>query len=262
MAQDAARRAYHVGVARTRRELRGETRFHYAPRVDWDEHAAELSEVWKPGDHVSIFAPTDHGKTHLVLHGLAPLWPDEYPWLTVDVKGDDPTLAGWGRAVQKLPGRFVRHRVHEGQRYRLLVPEAVEALGEAKGRVLEALRTCRRERGWVVHLNEVRALTDAKAPGLGLAPNVEQLWLRGRPHITVIGETQRPAWVPGSMYDQPSHVYLGGIVDERSRKRIAEIGGDTDNLIRIVRQLREHEFLYFRRLGGLMQIVTAPARSR
>lgn len=254
-------------MALSKYELRGGGRYKWVPEVDWQEHASHLRESWKPGDHISLFAPTDHGKTHLVLKGLAPLLPQDYPWLTVDVKGDDPSLAKWGYRIRKLPSSLSRRYMYRNhKRFRLVVPESLEALAEARTAVVEALRTCRKEKGWVIHLNEVRALSDTKPPNLDLAPRIEQLWLRGRPHITVIAETQRGAWVPGSMYDMPSHVYIGGFTDGRMRDRVAEIGGDTDNLVRAIGQLGEHEFVYIGKppsgsgiKGRIMQIVKAPA---
>lgn len=268
MPQPASQRAYFANRARTRREIRGETRFRYAPVVEWEEHAAELSRVWEPGQHVAIIAPTDWGKTHLVLHGLEPLWPREFPWVMVDVKGRDPILSGWGHAGPKLPPRWLRHRL-EDQRYRIVPPHTVERTVQARELVMAALRTCWGEcggkpgqedfRGWVVHVNEAAALAGHTAPDLNLEPWIKWLYQRGRPHITAIAETQRPAGVPRAVYEMASHVYLGGPVDDQAVKRMAEIGGDTDNIIRIVRYLREPQFLYFRRRGRLMQIVTAPA---
>jgi len=265
---DPGRRSAFVARARTRRELRGETRFRYAARVPWEHHVQGyvdnrgewvdgLSQVWKPGDHVAIFARTDWGKTHLVLHGLAPLWPDSYRWLTVDVKGDDYTLTGWGHAVRGLPPRLLRDR-YEEQVWRVMLPRGVANLGRNRAACLKALRTARNERGWVIHLNEVRALSDSKSPCLDILPDLEELWMRGRPHVTLIAETQRGAFAPGSMYDQSSHVYVGKFTDLRMRRRLAEIGGDTDNLIRVVGQLQEHEFAYVRTVDDVMQIVRAP----
>lgn len=257
---------------RTRRELRGQARFRYAPRVEWEEHAAELAEEWAPGQHVSIFAPTDHGKTHLVLHGLAPLWPEAYPWLLIDCKGIDPIMQGWGNTVGKLPSRMWRHRLYDSQRFRLVTPARVERVPASQAQVRAALNTVWNEvglkkgkdgraehMGWVVQFNEVRSLADKDLPNLNLAPYLKAMWQRGRPFITVIAETQTPAWVPREMFDQPSHVYVGGWTDERSVKRAGELGGDTDNIVRIVNQLQKHEFLYFRRRDRRMQIVMAPS---
>jgi hypothetical protein len=258
-----------IRAARTRRELRGQTRYVWAPEVDWDEHAQELSSVWEPGQHVAIIAPTDWGKTHLVLKGLEPLWPKEFPWALFDVKGRDPILSGWGHAGRKLPPRVVRHRMYDDQRYRIVPPHAVDDTDAARSAVMAALRTVWREcggkpgqedfRGWVVHVNEAAALAGNRPPDLNLEAWLKWLYQRGRPHLTVIGETQRPAQVPRAMYDQASHVYMGGPVDDQAVKRLAEIGGDTDNIVRIIHYLQEPQFLYFRRRGRLMQIVTAPA---
>lgn len=262
------RSAVFARRARTRREMRGETRYRFAPEVPWEEHAAELSSVWEPGQHVAIIAPTDWGKTHLVLKGLEPLWPRDFPWMMTDVKGRDPILAGWGHAGPKLPPRALRHRLYQDQRYRIVPPHTVEATEKARQLLMAALRTCWREcggkpgdegfRGWVVHINELAALSGKQPPDLNLEAWLKWLYQRGRPHLTVIGETQRPAGVPRAAYEMASHVYMGGPVDDQAVKRLAEVGGDTDNIVRIVRYLREPQFLYFRRKGRLMQIVTAP----
>jgi hypothetical protein len=255
--------SYFVAQARTRRQLRGEDFFRYVPRVSWDEHLDGAMLDWAEGEHVAVIASSDHGKTHLVLRGLAPLWPTDYQWLTIDVKGDDPTLRGWGHPVKKLPARFTRRQFYgydhdHGQRYRLVLPRHVPDLPAAQAVVKAALKTCRDEHRWVIHLNEVRALTDPQLPGLGLASWVANLWQRGRPHVTIIGETQRPAWVPRDMFDNSAHFYVGGNLDTESRRRLAQIGGDQDNLMRALRFLGDHEFVYVRRRDGLMQMVRAP----
>jgi hypothetical protein len=219
-----------------------------------------LDSDWKPGDHVSVFAPTDSGKTYLVVRGLLPLWPEDYPCLVIDVKGDDPSLRGVGKPVDKLPGGAQRRYLEHRQCYRLVVRETAskEDRERAQRKIIAALRTARAERGWIIEINEVRALSDARPPALGLAPYLEQLWLRGRPHVTLIAETQRPAFVPGSMYDQPTHVYIGQILDKRARDRLHEIGGHTDQIEAGISQLQEYEFVYVNRKTKAVEIVKLP----
>ena len=62
------------------------------PRVRWTDHLAYLSEVWEPGQHVSIIDPTGGGKTYLATRGLLPLWADYHKGvILLDTKGDDET---------------------------------------------------------------------------------------------------------------------------------------------------------------------------
>lgn len=287
----ASNSGYWASRARkTRAEIRGQQRMRYAPWVDWDLHTTGtgwrrfsrkqdwewvegddgLSQIWKPGDHVSIFARVDWGKTHLVLKGLVPLWPDDYPWLCIDCKGDDPILAGgigvdgnrhepFGQRISKIPHPKIRDQFHEEQRYRMVVPWKVTDLPAARTQISKALTTARAEKGWVMHFNEARALTDPRPPALGLHPQLAQYWRMGRPHVTIIAETQAPRYVPTDMYDQPSHIYFGGNMDERAKRRLGEIGGDTDNIWRTISLLGPHEFLYVRTFDGKMEIVQAPA---
>jgi hypothetical protein len=149
-------------------------------------------------------------------------------------------------------------RGKESQVYRLVVPESVDNWDKAREVVKDALRKARREKQWVIHLNEVKALTDGRAPGLNLSPYVEQLWLRGRPHVTIIAETQAPAWVPRAMYQQSTHIYLGYGMDEEYQRRLGEVGGNRDVITNAIDSLREHEFVYVHRTSGLMRIVKAP----
>lgn len=226
------------------------------PSVAWDDHYAFMRSEWEPGQHMSLFGPTGSGKTHLVLK-LLTIWPKEYPQLLIDTKEDDKILVGWGRRSRRLPSEW-RRRMDREQKYRVVVPEDVAAIPEARQNVIDSLRTARREHDWVIWLNEVRALTDARPPSLGIGPRIESLWMRGRPHVTLIAETQRPAWVPGSMYDQPTHLYFGRILDGRSRSRIAEIGGDTEEIDYLIQNLGQHEFVYVNREDGFSEVVKAP----
>ena len=90
--------------------------------------------------------------------------------------------------------------------------------------------------------------------------NAGKIW-RDRP-LTVIAATQQPAGAPTELYDQPSHLFLGGTEDEQRHKRLAEIGGDSRLLVMVVATLDRHEFLYVhgeRRKGHrAMAIVKAP----
>jgi hypothetical protein len=235
---------------------------------------------------VSIFGRTGDGKTHLVRWGLLPLW-QRYPVLLVDTKPRNRTLTGCGSLVRQFPTSMqrlpYRLRHHESKRwdrdpewFRLRPPAArwspdrkrqSENWTRARGVVGRALDECYHGGGWVVVIDEVRAVSDGQDPSLDLTPVLENTWQRGRDQpVTLIALTQSPVFVPGSMHTQPTHVYISGMRDLAKVDRLGEIGGDVDLIRQVLPSLsrRRHEFLYLY-LGGeegeRMEIVTAPTGS-
>lgn len=258
-------------------------------RVPWPEHFAYLEENWSTVDehgrpsaqHCSIFAPTEGGKTHLIRRGILPLW-QKYPVLWLLYTPKDATIGGMARKVKQYPTWDARLRYAsrpvdspkwetdpewfvltlprfkwspDMRRYKN--PEWVRARTIAG----QAIDRAFRDGGWVLVIDEVRAFTDSDEPSLALTSVLENAWQRGRKQpLTIIGATQQPANAPGSMYDQPRHVYLGQTLDTGRYQRISEIGGNTELIKRILPTLGPREFLYVDRRTKLMQIVTAPAR--
>lgn len=236
------------------------------PRVTWLDHAAYLDEYWQPGQHVGVISPTGKGKTTLVVEGLMPFW-REANVVLIDLKGDDPSLNKFGFTVKALPGRLERWSQEARHRkrppwYRLLVPGILSGVSHLKQRslIIQALSAAHQESrkmakkglaGWVVVADETMALVD-----LRLDPYLRDLWQRGRSRrMTFIALTQEPRWVPRSFYSQPTHLYIGKILDEDDQKRLGEIAGDSKLIRQVVKGLGKHEFLYIGQGGDIMQIV-------
>jgi hypothetical protein len=225
--------------------------------VPWDEHARYMAGAWKAGQHVSVIAQTGHGKTVLT-NALLVLVRDERI-CTFDVKGDDPELVGRGTRVRKFPKRLARSlSVNHDEHYQLvLTGDRASSRAIAHAGLMAAYS----EGQWVIVSDETRALTDPRAPNLGLAPDLEMIWMRGRSRkITLIAATQAPRWVPASMYDQPTYVYVSRLLDTRARKRIREIGGDTDRILACMNALKKFEFIFLTQDGEHCEIVKAPHR--
>lgn len=227
------------------------------PRIPWEEFRDDVlhrkvvrgqDAGWEAGQHASIFAPTGGGKTYLIRHGLLPLW-QKYPVLWIQFKPRDGTMDGWGRRAHEYPGwdqrlryRFRGLRSERWQRdpehFLVRLPayrwsnttkQESEAWQRARRIAGEALDRAYREGGWVVVIDEVRALADGKAPALSLSSVLENSWQRGRSQpLTVIAGTQQPASAPSSMYDQPRWVFFGRQLDIGRHERIGEIGGDVE----------------------------------
>jgi hypothetical protein len=253
-------------------------------RLAWDDFAADVLHRregedgedigWKAGEHASVFAPTDGGKTYLIRHGLLPLW-QRYPVLWLKFKPNDGTLDGMGNRVKEYPSwdrRFkYRHRKADSADWdkdpEWFVVELPtyewragrhESEGVRRARALagHCLDRAYREGGWVIVIDEVRAFSDVEPPALQLRALLENNWQRGRSQpLTVIAATQQPANAPSSMYDQPRWVFLGRTLDAGRHERIGEIGGDTDSIEAALPTLRHQEFIAVDRREGDMWIV-------
>lgn len=166
--------------------------------------------------------------------------------LLIDNKGDDPVLASSGaRSVRVLPGRIRRTLDNDNPKdgwYRLVV---YDDTGRAQDQVGTALDKIYSEGNWVVVLDETRAISDPRSPGLGLQPLLDRMWLRGRSRgISVVASTQAPRWVPSSFYDQCQFVWCSRIRDERAHQRVMEIGSMTRQHIPVISGIRKRRWLY------------------
>ena len=227
----------------------------HIPMVPWAEVHNRTGEFWIPGDapHHAIVAQTRGGKSYLIGNGI--LKHRAYNRvLIIDVKGDDPTYAEIGKPVQMIPSQFSRSfndwlsEAKAGEHwYRLVVKEDWT---DAREQVAKALAQCYKEHDWTVVLDETRALTDPRPPGLNLSPLVEQLWLRGgSKRVEVVAATQGPRWVPRSFYEQAQFHWIGRIEDEDSQKRLREIGGMERHHLPTIKALQRHHFIYTDNLG-------------
>lgn len=218
------------------------------PNRSWQAVIRRVDVLWKPAlaPHHSILGQNGSGKTHLIVHGLLPLCLDDKVCI-IDNKGDDPVLRASGaKPVRVLPRELKRATFDDGQPksawYRLVVSDDY---GRAQDQVGRALQQMYREGNWVVILDETRAISDPRSPGLGLQPELDRLWLRGRSrNISVIASTQAPRWVPSSFYDQCQFVWCSRIRDERAHQRVMEIGSMTRAHIPLIAKVRKRRWVY------------------
>lgn len=249
------------------------------PRIGWEEFSEILHAEWEAGQHASVFAPTDGGKTFLIRHGLLPFW-RRYPVLWLKFKPRDATLDGMTRnRVREYPewDHRLKYRARkldsdrwekDPEWFVVELPtyewspasRETEGIRRARAAAGRCLDRAYREGGWVIVLDEVRAFSDVEPPALQLRPLLENNWQRGRSQpLTVIAATQQPANAPSSMYDQPRWVFLGRTLDAGRHERIGEIGGDTELIEAMLPSLRHQEFIAVDRREGDMWITKAEA---
>lgn len=200
------------------------------PEVPWATIQSRLASKWVIVDapHHSIMGQTRSGKSYLTRHGILKVC----EWdrvLFIDGKGDDPTISGLGRVVSRFPSKLSRSRQQlfrdderQGNWFRLVTSMDWNV---ARDQVGEALTRVMQEGNWVVVIDELRYITDTRAPGLNLAPQWEAIVLRGGSKgVGLVNLTQEPRWVRGSFYTQGSFYWFSRVEDEAAQKRISEIG--------------------------------------
>jgi hypothetical protein len=97
---------------------------------------------------------------------------------------------------------------------------------------------------------------------LRLDPAFSDFWEQGRSlGNSLVGLTQRPAWVPLLLYSAPEHLFFWRTTDRQDLARIAGIGGLDANVIRsTVASLDRHEVLYVNSREGRLIRTKAPRR--
>lgn len=217
------------------------------PTRSWKSVVGRVDKLWKPqfAPHHSLIGQNGAGKSHLITFGLLPLCLFDNVAI-FDNKGDDPVLnASGAKSVRHLPGKLRRTMDSDNPKdgwYRIV---AYDDRNRAQDQVGSALERIYSEGNWIVVLDETRAISDPRSPGLGLQPLLDRLWLRGRSRsICVIAATQAPRWVPTSFYDQCQFVWTSRIRDERAHQRIMEIGSMTRAHIPHIAAIRKRRWIY------------------
>jgi hypothetical protein len=217
------------------------------PTRSWDEVKRRVDRLWKPDQapHHTILGQNGAGKSYLIVNGLLPLCLYDNVCL-FDNKGDDPVLNSSGaKPVTRLPTKMRRIVDNDDPREHWFRLKVSDDVARARDQVGEALDRIYKEGNWIVVLDETRAISDPRSPGLGLQPLLDRMWLRGRSRrICVVASTQAPRWVPTSFYDQCQFVWSSRIRDERAHQRIMEIGSMTKAHIPHIASVRKRRWIY------------------
>lgn len=217
------------------------------PREPWPAFRARLEDTWQQGEHVSMIGPTGSGKTTLALGVL-----DIRSYVVaLGTKREDPTLSkltakprrggqGW-RKIEAWPppprGTADTQRV-------VLWPKftSPDDLPNQRYQIDRALRLIFTEGRWTVFADELWYLSKF----LGAERLLELYWSQGRSAgLSLVGGTQRPAWVPRLMYSSATHLFFWRDTDETNLKAMAALGGLNAKAVRaVVEALPRHDVLY------------------
>jgi hypothetical protein len=224
-----------------------------APRVPWPDFMRKHFK-WKPGEHVTIVAPTGGGKTVLMQNLV----------LTREfavVMATKPRDASMDRLIaedgfEKFP-KWV-DRDAEKHPKRVIWPDAsaVNSQGTQAKVFADAFERIYREGGWNVFVDELWYMANI----LGLSEMIKIYLLQARSlDISLVVATQRPAAVPVECYDQASWLFIGRDNDRANLDRLAGIGSVNSAAMRpLVANLDQYQFLVIETRTGRMWRTHAP----
>lgn len=220
--------------------------------VPWDEFMGSRFR-WEQGEHVSLIGPTGGGKTTFGL-GILPMRSHR---VVVATKPADPTLNSLRKegyhVIEEWPPPPLEPRVVLWPRFR-----GKRDLPTQRAAIAHALSEIFAVGGWCVFVDELSYLCQM----LRLDTDLRLIWQQGRAlKITLVGSTQRPAWVPLELYSQATHLFFWRTNDQRDLSRIGGIGTvDPKRVRQLVGALREHDALYLNTRTGEMLTTRAEPR--
>jgi hypothetical protein len=225
-----------------------------------------LTRYWdyKPGEHVTMLAPTQNGKTTTAFDLIQHLPKQQKPPVILVMKPRDKTIAkilkvapkGYFRITRswpplptpwQVPKAYLLWPKHtfdpdtDDVRLRGEFDKAIRAAYKGGDRIVMADETY----GLINELKLTRLITAVHSRGAGMGVG---LWCM----------TQKPTHIGTWAYSQAEHLFLGHDPDKRARDRFAEIGGvDPDIVKHYVANLKKYQWFYIRRTGPVMCIVDA-----
>lgn len=203
---------------------------------------------WRQGEHLTLIGPTGCGKTTLATK----LLPLRRYVAVMATKPRDPILATFKKMGYVVTREWPPRLPPEVAPRVVFWPksETMDSIKKQVPQLRMALQDIYRQGGWTVYFDELRYVTDF----LGLRQEVELLLLQGRAlGVSVVSGAQRPAWLPLTVYDQATHLFLWRETDRRNLQRLAELGGvDSRKIMGILPKLSRHETLYVNTRDGTM----------
>jgi hypothetical protein len=220
---------------------------------------------YQPGQHVTILAPTQNGKTTFTMDLLDQVTTPRCPATVLVMKPGDRVIS---RAAKKYEFPIVRDwppsvaqlAAHPHSRARILWPKYLHADPELdyprisailrKG-ILHNWKKGQKPKGQNIIVADEHANL-REFLGLG-GPLDFVLATGGGMDVGMWNASQRPAHVSQLAYNGADHLFLGRETDKRSRDRFAEIGGvDPDIIKYYVARLPKFGWFYINRDGPVM----------
>ena len=204
----------------------------------WPVFQEGWAKDFRQGQHVTVIGPTDCGKTTLVTELIKP----RGHVVLFGVKHVDESMSklqkqGWSR-TQSWKDRPKTNRVLLWPK----VPDLDKVENVQRAAFDYALKDIYKVGGWCCWWDELRYMADH----LGMRKRLTQMYVTARSNkISLVGNTQRPSWVPLEAYSQAGHLILFRTGDERDLERIGSLNGQDSRFVsRTVSTLPHRHFLH------------------
>lgn len=229
-------------------------------------HREFLDEVWdyRPGEHVTVLAPSGGGKTHLSYELLEVTASPDLQAIVFVMKPRDETVDKFTRrtgfrTVRQWPPP-VRARLQSKPPGWALWPKTSFDPDVDESRQFAifkaAIQDSYRRGDRILFADETYSLEN-ELPNGGLTKWLRTVHTKGRSmRCGIWSASQRAAYINRWAY-QAHHLFLGHDPDDDAQRRLSEIGAAVDKqLVReVVGQLRQYEWLYINRDERSMCIV-------
>ena len=224
---------------------------HDVERIKWKVLEPAFMAQWEQGQHMAIIGPTGQGKTTLAIELLDDRVEQRGGSVVILAsKQKDEGLQkllrnGW-QLVREWPPTY-EQRIARKILFWPKYTKASRSAQDNKQKYLDALDGILEEQNWTVYLDEVIYFVEQ----LKLRPVLDEYWNTGRSSgITLIAASQGATWIPRAMVTQQSWLISFHMKDYEVQKRLAEIAGDRQTYVPVLRDLRKHEFLIVDTLDG------------
>ena len=228
------------------------------PRQGMAEHLRALD--WEQGDHLLIAAPTKAGKTTL----MSLLSHKRRDVVVMVSKVADPTFRAEFRGWERYD-EWPKNGPHRSHRKILLWPRAGKTMAETRMHQREVFSTFLdrelRRGGRCIVVDEGLYMSDAKI--LNMSNQLAMCFYWGRSAGTsMVMLTQRPSWIPKTVYGNITHAYVARTRDIEDARRLAALGGVdwrevSANLARLPAR---HDYVYLNPQGDAPPVIVNSRR--
>lgn len=212
------------------------------PFLEWEDFKRQFN--WRQGEHVTLIGHTGSGKTELLIR----LLPLRKHVVVLGTKGEDETLQQLERSGYKKVSNWNQIPMTDrGPVYsHIIVWPEIEGIDTVQRKILrniflQVMSSVYRAGAWCLAIDEIYVMADL----LGLDGELKFLLQNTRSsRISIIGGTQRSAFIPLAFYQSSTHLFFWKENDDVNLKRISEISGHMDKraLMRIVKGLKGAEY--------------------